>query len=106
MFNQGLGFLKPDFLQLSAGYETVRMLSIMLLLSLISISLESPMHMKPVISKAVCDDPSHLIYPETGWCYPSNTQVYLSCSLSMKIGEHIYCLKIVFKKIFKRMRKV
>merc|ERR1711936_1984 len=29
----------------------------------------SGMHMKPPISKAVCDNPAFLIERETGWCY-------------------------------------
>ena len=38
-------------------------------------ALTSPMHMKPPINRAVCDDPSFLIDEETAWCYRPGTQV-------------------------------
>merc|ERR1711971_130791 len=34
----------------------------------------SPMHMKPPIGKAVCDNPSFLIDRETSWCYMAGLQ--------------------------------
>jgi len=34
----------------------------------------TPMFKQPPITRAVCDDPSFLIYPQTKWCYSPNTQ--------------------------------
>ena len=48
---------------------------VLFFLSFISTSYESPMHMKPPIHRAVCDNPEFLILPETGWCYAPNTKV-------------------------------
>ena len=36
----------------------------------------TPMFKQPPITRAVCDDPSFLIYPQTKWCYSPNTQVF------------------------------
>merc|ERR1712032_158337 len=44
------------------------------LMSLIYMSTCLPMHVKPPLSKAVCDNQSFLIFPETGWCFAPNTQ--------------------------------
>ena len=49
---------------------------IIALLSLCYMVMAGPMHMKPPIVKAVCDNPSFLIFPETGWCFAPNTQVW------------------------------
>lgn len=35
----------------------------------------SAMHMKPPLSQAVCDNPSFLIEPESGWCYKPGVKV-------------------------------
>ena len=51
------------------------MLCLGVLLVSLTGALTSPMHMKPPINRAVCDDPSFLIDEETAWCYRPGSQV-------------------------------
>merc|ERR1711874_556887 len=57
---------------MGSWWKTIEMFG--LLLFSLTVGLSRPMHMKPPISRAVCDDPSFLIYQETGWCYRPGSQ--------------------------------
>ena len=50
----------------------------------------TPMFKQPPITRAVCDDPSFLIYPQTKWCYSPNTQVFFTKENISKCIYFIY----------------
>ena len=60
----------------NSGIEgrTTNMSSLVILLIMFARGWASPMHTKPPLSTAVCDNPSFLIYPETGWCYKAGVR--------------------------------
>merc|ERR1712098_20878 len=55
-------------------FQEFIMVMLILFLCLAVTTLSSPMFNQPHITKAVCDDPSFLILPDTSWCYTPNTQ--------------------------------
>merc|ERR1711874_258911 len=57
---------------MGSRWKTIKMFGLMLVS--LTVGLTSPMHMKPPINRAVCDDPSFLISEETGWCYQPGSQ--------------------------------